>query len=55
MEQIKKSLITKEETERSLLEAVQQLTKVNQNFEKENLNLLSQVNNLTSILISLQR
>lgn len=41
--------------ERSQIEAIHQLTKTNQNVEKENLNLLSQVDNLTSTLISLQK
>lgn len=41
--------------ERSQIEAIHQLTKTNQNFEKENSNLLSQVDNLTSTLISLQK
>lgn len=41
--------------ERSQIEAVHQLTKLNQNFEKENINLLNQVENLTSTLVSLQK
>lgn len=55
LERIKKSLIAKEEMERSQIEAIHQLTKTNQSFEKENLNLLSQVENLTSTLITLQK
>lgn len=55
VERIKKSLVAKEEMERSQIEAIHQLTKSNQNFEKENLNLVSQVDNLTSTLISLQK
>lgn len=55
VERIKKSLAAKEEMERSQIEAIHQLTKSNQNFEKENINLLSQVDNLTSTLISLQK
>jgi len=55
VERIKKSLVAKEEMERSQIEAIHQLTKSNQNFEKENINLLSQVDNLTSTLISLQK
>lgn len=55
VERIKKSLAAKEEMERSQIEAIHQLTKSNQNFEKENTNLLSQVDNLTSTLISLQK
>lgn len=55
VERIKKSLTAKEEMERSQIEAIHQLTKSNQNFEKENINLLSQVDNLTSTLISLQK
>lgn len=41
--------------ERSQIEAVHQLTKSNQTLEKENINLMSQVDNLTSTLISLQK
>jgi len=41
--------------ERSQIEAIHRLTKSNQNFEKENTNLQSQVDNLTSTLISLQK
>ncbi|XP_026811718.1 TATA element modulatory factor [Rhopalosiphum maidis] len=55
VERIKKSLAAKEEMERSQIEAIHQLTKSNQHFEKENINLLSQVDNLTSTLISLQK
>lgn len=55
VERIKKSLAAKEEMERSQIEAIHQLTKSNQNFEKENINLLGQVDNLTSTLISLQK
>lgn len=55
VERIKKSLVAKEEMERSQIEAVHQLTKSNQNFEKENTNLQSQIDNLTSTLISLQK
>lgn len=55
VERIKKSLVAKEEMERSQIEAIHQLTKSNQNFEKENINLVSQVDNLTSTLISLQK
>lgn len=55
VERIKKSLVAKEEMERSQIEAIHQLTKSNQHFEKENLNLISQVDNLTSTLISLQK
>lgn len=55
VERIKKSLVAKEEMERSQIEAIHQLTKLNQNFEKENINLLNQVENLTSTLVSLQK
>lgn len=55
VERIKKSLVAKEEMERSQIEAIHQLTKANQIFEKENINLLSQADNLTSTLISLQK
>lgn len=47
--------MAKEEMERSQIEAIHQLTKSNQTFEKENANLLSQVENLTSTLVSLQK
>lgn len=55
VERIKKSLVSKEEMERNQIEAIHQLTKSKQNVEKENLNLLSQVDNLTTTLISLQK
>ncbi|XP_050435859.1 TATA element modulatory factor isoform X2 [Adelges cooleyi] len=55
LERIKKSLVAKEEMERSQIEAIHQLTKTNQNVEKENISLQSQVDNLTSTLVSLQK
>ncbi|XP_050533623.1 TATA element modulatory factor-like [Daktulosphaira vitifoliae] len=55
LERIKKSLVAKEEMERSQIEAIHQLTKTNQSLEKENISLQSQVDNLTSTLISLQK
>ena len=55
VERAKKSLSAKEELERSQIEAINQLTKSNQKMKKETQGLQSQINNLTSTLVSSQK
>ena len=55
VERAKKSLSAKEELERSQIEAINQLTKSNQKLDKQLVSLQSQVDNLTSTLISSQK
>lgn len=55
VERAKKSLSAKEELERSQIEAINQLTKTNQKLDKQLASLQSQVDNLTSTLISSQK
>jgi prefoldin subunit 5 len=55
VERAKKSLGAKDELERSQIEAINQLTKSNQKLKKETQTLQSQINNLTSTLVSSQK
>ncbi|XP_075225991.1 uncharacterized protein LOC142327071 isoform X2 [Lycorma delicatula] len=55
LERAKKALSAKEEVERMQIEAVHQLTKNNQRLEKEISTLQSQVDSLTSTLVTCQR
>lgn len=55
LERTKKALTAKEDVERKQIEAVDQLTKTNQKLEKEVSSLKSQVDNLTSTLVTSQK
>lgn len=55
VERSKKALSAKEDVERSQIEAVHQLTRSNQRLESQIANLQSQVDNLTSTLVSSQK
>lgn len=55
VERSKKALTAKQDVERSQIEAVHQLTKTNQRLEGQVSSLQSQVDSLTSTIVSLQK